>query len=244
VPSEPSPPEIFIGSAATLADEFARRVALEARVAVADRRRFALALPGGSIARAFLPVLAVAPLPWESMALFWVDERAVSSDDPESNVGSARLLFAGSPAVDSAHWYPMKTGASLEVSAQAYARQLVSALGNPPVLDVALLGVGEDGHVASLFPGREPPEAAWVAAEPNAPKPPRERVTMTYGTLAAASVVCIAAIGASKAAILHSLLVAPSPELPASRVVASARTTWVFADGEAAALLPRDRRSS
>ena len=219
-------------------------MALEARVAVGERRRFALALPGGSIARAFLPVLAAAPLPWESMALFWVDERAVSTDDPESNAGSARLLLAGSPAIDSAHWYPMKIGASLEVSAQAYARQLVFALGNPPVLDVALLGIGEDGHVASLFPGREPPEVAWVAVERNAPKPPRERVTMTYGTLAAASVVCIAAIGPGKAGILRSLLVAPSPELPASRVLASARNACVFADDAAAALLPRGRGSS
>src|SRR5688572_3956668 len=60
------PHDIVIGTASTLADEFARRIALEARVAVGTRRRFALALPGGSIARTFVPVLAAAPLPWES----------------------------------------------------------------------------------------------------------------------------------------------------------------------------------
>ncbi len=215
---------------------------VRARAATDERRRFALAVPGGSIAGAFLPALARAPLPWDSTALFWVDERFVPIDHEESNAGAARGLLAGSAAADLAHWYPIEISRSLEATAHSYARRLVRALGTPPVLDVALLGVGEDGHVASLFPGRLQADREWVAIERAAPKPPPERITLTYATLAAADVVCVAALGRQKAAIIRALFEPESVELPASRVVTNAREAWLLVDDEAGSLLPRTMR--
>lgn len=230
-------PDIVIASASQLADEFARRLLMRAQVAIDERRRFAIAIPGGSIAGAFLPVLGRTALPWESTALFWVDERFVPTGHPESNAGAARMLLAGSPAAGMAHWYPMEIGHSMEATAHAYARRLVRALGNPPALDVALLGVGEDGHVASLFPGHAPLDGEWVAIERAAPKPPHERITLTYAALAAADVVCLAAVGAHKAGIMRSLFDAASADLPARRVLANAREAWIFVDEAAGSLL-------
>lgn len=216
---------------------------VRARVAMDERRRFALAIPGGSIAAAFLPVLARAPLAWDSTALFWVDERFVPTDHEESNAGAARRLLAGSSAAEKAHWYPIEISRSLEATAHAYARRLVRAVGTPPVLDVALLGVGEDGHVASLFPGRQPADREWVAIERAAPKPPPERITLTYATLAAADVVCLAAFGAHKAPIVRALFDPASRDLPAFRVLAGAREAWIFVDQDAASLLDPTVRS-
>ena len=218
---------------------------VRAQVAMDERRRFAIAIPGGSIAGAFLPLLARAPLPWDSTALFWVDERFVPIDHEESNAGAARRLLAGSPAADMAHWYPIEISRSLEATAHAYARRLVRAVGTPPVLDVALLGVGEDGHVASLFPGRVQADREWVAIERAAPKPPPERITLTYATLAAADVVCVAALGRQKAGVVRSLFDPESAKLPASRVLANAREAWLFVDEDAGSLLdPAVRRAA
>lgn len=227
-------PELLIASAPRLAAEFARRAAERARAAVRERGVFTLAIPGGSIARAFLPALDAA-LPWDSTELFWVDERAVPDDDPESNAGMAKALLATGRA-KARGWHPIGIGPDLDASARAYSDRLVERLGARPVIDLILLGVGEDGHVASLFPAPSTP-GGWVAAVHDAPKPPRHRVTLTFATLEAARLICIAALGEGKATIAAELLERGAPELPAARVLARAHNAWVILDPGAASQL-------
>lgn len=237
----PQTPEVIVVSSASMADEFARRVGEVARSAVRERGHFSLALSGGSIAPALLPTFGAADLPWEAISFFWIDERAVSPDDPESNFGSALKLLAETPA-GGAQVFPMETQEDLGFSARAYEATLASELGTPPVLDVAMLGVGPDGHVASLFPGHVQPAGAWVAAELHSPKPPRERLTLTFETLAAARLLCVVVLGAAKASLVRDFVERHRPDLPISRALASAREAWVFLDEEAASMLDASTR--
>lgn len=227
-------PEVLIAPAEQLAAEFARRAAERARAAVRERGVFTLAIPGGSIARAFLPALDAA-LPWECTDLFWVDERAVPDDDPESNAGMAKALLA-TGRVRARGWHPIGIGPDLDACARAYGDRLVERLGVRPVIDLILLGLGEDGHVASLFPGRATP-SVWVAGVPDAPKPPSRRVTLTLATLVAARRICIAALGEGKARIITEVLEGGTSELPAARVLAGTHGAWVLLDPGAASQL-------
>ena len=229
-------PEIVVAPSARLPDEFARRVSEVARRAIRERGRFSIALSGGSIAPALLPTFGRADIPWDAVSFFWIDERAVSPDDPESNFGSALKLLAETPAAN-ARFFPMETHEDLGFSARAYSATLLAELGTPPTLDVVMLGVGPDGHVASLFPGHVQPAGAWVAAELHSPKPPSERLTLTYETLAEARLACIVVLGEAKAALVRDVLEGRSPDLPIARALASARQASVFLDEAAASML-------
>jgi 6-phosphogluconolactonase len=113
----------------------------------------------------------------------------------------------------------------LDGAALAYATELTAVLGSPPHLDLVLLGVGADGHVASLFPDRPVvwEDEGFVVAVRDAPKPPPERLTLTMRTLMAARSLCIAAFEPEKAAVLRAALRSPdagSP-IPVARLIAA-----------------------
>ena len=236
-----SSPRIIVTPSANLPDEFARRVGEVARDAVRARGRFSIALSGGSIAPALLPTLGAADIPWQSTSVFWIDERAVPPDNPESNFGSALKLLSVTPAAR-ARFHPMESHEDLGFSARAYSATLVGELGTPPVLDVVLLGVGPDGHVASLFPRHVQPRGEWVAAELHSPKAPSERLTLTFETLAAARLVCVVVLGADKASLVRDFVEGRSPALPIARALSDAREAWVFLDEPAASMLTRSGR--
>lgn len=232
----PTSPEVIVAPVDDLAAEFARRAAERARAAVRERGIFTMAIPGGSVARAFLPRLAAAPIPWESTALFWTDERAVPTNDPDSNFGTARSLLAGSSVAGRVQLYPIEITHDLEATARAYSETLMRTLGVPPVIDIMLLGVGDDGHVASLFPFR--PEASeWALAVRDAPKPPAERVSLSFGTIAAARLLCVAALGKKKAAIVAAFLGLRPPHLPVAKVLSAPHESLVLIDVDAASQL-------
>ena len=212
-----------------------------AHEAVRERGRFSLALSGGSIAPALLPTLGAADLPWEATSFFWIDERAVPPDHPESNFGSALELLSATPAAR-ATFHPMEPHGDLGFSASAYSATLVSELGTPPVIDVVLLGVGPDGHVASLFPGHVQPRGAWVAAELHSPKPPSERLTLTFETLAAARLVCVVVLGSGKAGLVRDFVEGRSPDLPIARALRDAREALILLDEAAAAMISPRRQ--
>ena len=230
--------EVIVVPSRDLPAEFARRMSHRAREAVRERGRFSLALSGGSIAPALLPTLGAADLPWESTSFFWIDERAVPPDHPESNFGSALKLLSETPAAR-AIFHPMEPSGDLAFSASAYASTLVSELGTPPVIDVVLLGVGPDGHVASLFPGHVQPRGAWVAAELHSPKPPSERLTLTFETLAAARLVCVVVLGPEKAGLVRDFVEGHSPDLPIGRALRDAREALILLDEAAASMMTR-----
>ena len=232
--------EIVVDKTLALGEVLAARLEEEGRRALAARGRFALALPGGSVATRFFPRLARLPLDWSAVDFFWGDERAVPADDPESNYGAARALWLAPARAPEARVHRMKADAAdLERAARDYAEEMERALGRPPRLDLALLGVGPDGHVCSLFPGHAllAERARWVAAIEDSPKPPPRRLTLTLPTLAAAALVVIAALGRAKAEAMREAIEDPASPLPVALVARSAARAVVLLDPEAARLL-------
>ena len=209
-----------------------------------DRRRgrFALALTGGSAATALLPRLVSARIDWRHTEVFWGDERAVPAADRESNFGLALRLLLEPARVPAANLHRLPADLpDLEQAAAAGERELLGCLGNPPRLDWLWLGVGEDGHVASLFPGHPllAERHRFVAALTDSPKPPAGRLTLTLPAIAAARRVVVTALGESKAAAIAAALGAPDSRLPLALALAAARRSWLLLDPAAARQLLR-----
>jgi 6-phosphogluconolactonase len=201
-----------------------------AEEAIAARGTFLLALSGGSIAPLFFPSLARLPLDWSRVDFFWVDERAVAPDHPDSNFAEAQRLWltpAGVPA-DRIHRIHGEDP-DLRRACSAYAAELQRIAGAPPALDFALLGVGPDGHVASLFPGRAAlrEDRELVVPVEDAPKPPPRRITLTMPVLAATAHITVAAAGEAKADVIRQAL-EPGSTLPLGVLISRARNVRVL----------------
>jgi 6-phosphogluconolactonase len=237
--------EVVVDNPERLGAALVARFEDEARRAHEARGRFAVALPGGSVASTFFPRLAEARVDWTRTDFFWGDERAVPPGDPGSNYGLARALWLDPARVPPERVHRVEAEASdLARVAEEYERLLLSILGAPPRLDLALLGVGTDGHVASLFPGHPTltDQRRWVAAVEDAPRPPARRVTLTLPTLAAARLVIIAAFGAAKAAAIAAALEDPATPLPVGLLSRRApQVSWLI-DHAAASTLDGDPR--
>lgn len=221
-------PEVVVGAIEELARIFVARV--EQRFA--DLGRVSLALPGGSAAEAFCPALVQARIRWRDADVFWVDERAVPPDHPDSNYRIANELLLSRVEVDPARIHRLRAEApDLGAAAIEYERRIVRASGAPPHFDVVLLGVGGDGHVCSLFPGHAALEerARLVVPIVDSPKPPPRRLTVTLPALAGALVV-VAAFDASKARVVREALNDPSSLLPVTRAARAAGHTIFLLD--------------
>ncbi|HEV8630261.1 MAG TPA: 6-phosphogluconolactonase [Thermoanaerobaculia bacterium] len=230
------PPEILVADPGALAAALAARLEREA-AAVAAGATLSLALAGGSLATALFPRLARLPLDWSRVAFFWADERAVPPAHADSNYRLARELWLGPAGVPAASVHRMPADAAdLEAAAAAYARELAAVAGEPPRLDLALLGVGEEGHVASLFPGHPllGEERRTVAPVLDAPKPPPRRLTLTMPVLAGAGLVVMAAFGAAKRPAIAAALGDPESPLPVALLLRRARHVLLLLDPAAA----------
>ena len=222
---------------ATLARRCAQTIASLLDLALDERDRAQIALCGGTTPAAAYRLLGQEHLPWGRVDVVLVDERWVPAEDPASNARLLRetLLTPGTPAAE-AHFHPVPTElASPEASAQAYEtylRQLCP--GDPPVFDVMLLGLGEDGHTASLFPGTPATTERERAVAIGAGKG-LERITLTAPVLSAARHVIVLVSGAAKRQALQRLLdPAESPERTPARLVQPRSTVIVLADAAAA----------
>jgi 6-phosphogluconolactonase len=235
-------PDIHIADLAQLTHILADEVQRSAAAAIAERGLFSVALAGGSVATHCFPTLATLPVDWVRTHFFWVDERAVPPSDPESNYGLAERLWLTPAAVpvSSIHRMPAEA-VDLAAAADAYAAELSGALGRVPVIDLVLLGMGPDGHVASLFPGHPLLEERerFAAALSDSPKPPPARLTLTLPVLTRARLVVVAAFGASKAKALEQALGNPASPLPVARVLHGAARAIVLADDPAGVELRR-----
>lgn len=232
--------DVLVDDAGALAEALAARFADEVERALAERDVATVALTGGSFAPAFYPRLARLPLDWSRLRFFWGDERAVPPDHEDSNYRLARELWLDPAGVPAASVRRMPgEAADLDAAAADYASVLTAEAGEPPRLDVVMLGVGDDGHVASLFPGhpllRE--RERIVAAVFDAPKPPPGRLTLTLPVLTRARLVIVGALGARKAAAIAEALRDPASSLPLAFVLRGARRSLVLLDPEAAAEL-------
>lgn len=234
-------PEILVAALEGLAAAFVDRLERQSAAAIAQGGRFSLALPGGSAAAGFLPYLAAAGIDWSRVDIFWSDERAVASDDPQSNFALAERLLLRPAAVprENLHRLPADLP-DLAQAAAAAERELVERLGAPPRLDLLWLGVGEDGHVASLFPGAPllAERRRYVAAVHDSPKPPAGRLTLTLAAIAAARVVVVTALGAGKAPAVGAALRESGSRLPLALALAAAERSWLLLDLAAAREVP------
>jgi 6-phosphogluconolactonase len=194
--------------------------------------RGACALSGGGTALIFLPALRSANVDWRNITLFWADERAVPPDDPESNFGLAERMLLSPLGAKAPRAIRMPADASsLEQAALWYDDALAAELDNGP-LDLALLGVGEDGHVCSLFPGHKAltqNDLRAVAVE-DAPKPPRRRLSLTMRYVLQTKKIWVVAIGSRKLPVLHAAINKTSNTTPLDMLMRQAKDVTVFTD--------------
>jgi 6-phosphogluconolactonase len=220
---------VILPTPAALADEAARRFAELVQAAIQRNGRFTVALSGGSTPRALYQRLAQPPfstaIDWGRVMVFWGDERFVPPDSEDSCFRMARETLLDFVPIPAANIFPVPTvGGTPERAANAYAETLVVEFGSEtPRFDLILLGMGPDGHTASLFPGHPEPSAPsdqLVIAVHNAPKPPPTRISFTYKVLNAAANVIFLVAGADKAGTLREVLRGPIAiaQLPAQGV--------------------------
>ncbi len=197
-------------------DELSRTAAelfaTAARRAVAAYGRFAVALAGGETPRRTYELLATPPfravVPWQDVHIFWGDERCVPADDPRSNAFMAHRALLDHVPVPPAHVHPIACAGNPQQSAAEYERLLRDFFANgPPRFDLVFLGLGEDGHTASLLPGSSAlaEEARWTAVTERSGEE-FSRVTLTLPCLNLAKQVVFLVAGAAKARVLHAVL--------------------------------------
>ncbi len=213
--------------------------------AIAGRGRFIVALSGGSLPKLLGPALAAdSQINWSAWHICWADERCVPQTYPDSNYSVAKeYLFDHVPIPPSQIYNPNTSFTPTETATtyQATLAQLFASSPHPvtlPRFDLILLGMGEDGHTASLFPGHPVLQETerWAAPIFDSPKPPPERITLTLPVLNNARQVAFITTGASKADILPQVLKTGST-LPAHLVQpASGKLDW-FVDETAARYL-------
>lgn len=218
----------------------------EARRAVTARGRFSVVLAGGSTPKRAYQLLAAAPLrsqvDWSRVHIFWSDERCVPPDDERSNFRMVREALLDHVPIADRHVHRIDGEAEPSIAAKDYEAVLTGHFGAEPVrFDLVFLGLGKDGHTASLFPETSVlGEQTRHAVEVFAPELGMWRVTLTAPLINAAASVAFLVSGADKADILHRVLVEPrDPQrLPAQLVQPTAREPVWLVDRAAASRLP------
>ena len=183
-----------LDDAESVAKRACELIGAAARRAISARGSFSLVLAGGSTPRRCYELLRDTPQEWARWQFYFGDERCLASDDPERNSRMAsQAMLAHLPIVDAQiHAIPAECGPV--AASRAYEPVVAGAL----PFDLVLLGMGEDGHTASVFPGNEPAGEYAVHAVFDAPKPPPERVTLSLEALADSREVLYLVTGASK----------------------------------------------
>jgi 6-phosphogluconolactonase len=227
--------------AAAVADAFVA----DSREAIAQRGKFNVALAGGTTPKAAYQLLAQEPrrsqVDWQRTHVFFGDERCVPPDSPDSNyrmAAEALLNLAGIPA---GNVHRMRGEDDPLQAAADYADLLVELLGDAPRFDLIMLGMGTDGHTASLFPGTDPhTDEAQLVRAPYVQKLAAQRITFTPSVLNGARHVLVATEGLAKAPALYAVLEGPyEPQVHPIQVLAprDGRLSW-YVDKAAAAELP------
>jgi 6-phosphogluconolactonase len=207
------------------ASEIARRL----QAACSERQVAHIALSGGTTPARTYELLGGMPELWQEVDVWFADERCVPPQDDQSNYRLVAGTLLQPAGIAEARVHRMEGELGPETGAQRYAEALRARIagepgeGNgagqgPPVLDVIVLGIGEDGHVASLFPGSSTLQDEHEVCLPvhDAPKPPPERITLSLGVLRAARRCVLLATGAAKARAVSAMLAEPTPAVPAS----------------------------
>ncbi|KAI5835481.1 6-phosphogluconolactonase [Schizophyllum commune Tattone D] len=219
--------------------------------AIEKKGRFTIALSGGSQPKHLGGLIDHPGAKWDKWQVYYVDERVVPLNNPECNhLACMEALFNKVPIPkEHIHHLDESLLGDLEELCDAYEKELIREFAQKdaarfPVFDLILLGMGPDGHTASLFPGHELllEDDRWVAYLEDSPKPPPKRVTFTYPVINHAARVAFIATGEGKAEVLQQVLDQPEKGLPASRVqpVFPGQLYW-FVDEPAARLVQYPR---
>jgi 6-phosphogluconolactonase len=232
-----------VEDAAAIASEAAKTFAERSARSISERGRFAVALSGGATPKALYSLLSRSRLPWGKIHLFWGDERCVPIDHPDSNYRMVReaLIDPARIPPENVHRVRTEAGTPVEV-AQAYEETLRAFFGPEPGefprFDLALQGMGGDGHTASLFPGTPSLEERKKLVVPVfVERLQSHRVTLTLPVLNAALAVVFLVAGDDKAEMLPKVL-APGTNFPAQLVKPQAGDLLFLADRKAARLVP------
>ncbi len=240
----------------TLAAQSRDLIIRAARQSIEARGRFTLVLSGGSTPEKTYSLLAkpesAAAVDWSRVFLFFGDERMVPADDPRSNYGMVRRSLLARVPVPASQVFPIATDcASAAEAAALYSADLarfferIPNSSPPPCFDLVLLGLGDDGHTASLFPGKPAirVEDAWVTSSPpGVLPPPVDRVTLTFPVINAARQIAFLVAGEKKAGVLKEVLEGQPPrdECPAAWVrPAAGDLVWLVDEAAAASLTRR-----
>jgi len=225
------------------AGELASRVASfwldEIEAASLAGKMHCAALSGGRITQKFFAATVeqamLRKISFERVHFFWADERCVPPTDPESNFKLADELLFSPLKISENQIHRIHGEDSPEAAvknAEAEIRQIAGSDGKKlPVLDLVFLGMGEDGHVASLFPNKTEGTVSTeiFCAVKNSPKPPPNRISLSYASIAAARLVWVLASGTGKEAALSGSL-SPAGKTPLARVIQSRAQTKIFSD--------------
>lgn len=233
----------------SLADAVAERFLSKASQFVARQGEATVVLTGGSVGIAILAAINSSPnrdtLDWSRVNFWWGDERWLPRGDAERNDKQARDALLDHVAIDESRVHPFAAadeGLELDAASAAYAAELASAGGEAslPRFDITFLGVGPDGHIASLFPERGGirEESHTVISVRRSPKPPPERLSLTLPTINSSQRVWLVLAGADKASALGLALAGASVnEVPVAGVLGRKRTL-LFVDQAAAEEVP------
>lgn len=183
-----------LDDADAVAQEACDRILKFAAEAIAKRGVFRIVLAGGSTPGAAYRLLVGADTDWSCWEIYFGDERCLPVDDPDRNSVMADNTFLNAVAIPPANIYPIQSEKGAEEAAKEYTIVVKAAL----PFDLVLLGIGEDGHTASLFPGQKHPIDELVHPVHNAPKPPPDRVSLSAHALSNTENVIILAAGTGK----------------------------------------------
>ena len=203
---------------AAIARKAAEIIAADARAAIASRGRYVMAVSGGSTPWLMLRALADQQLAWENLHVVQVDERAAPAGDRERNLTHLRESLFDHAPVPLRHLHAMPVEATdLNSAARQYAKILKDVAGSPPVIDLVHLGLGVDGHTASLVPGDPVLEVVDADVAVTRPYQGRRRMTLTFPIINRSRRVLWLVTGHEKGAALTRLR-DRDPSIPASRV--------------------------
>jgi 6-phosphogluconolactonase len=208
-----------LADAEVIASRAAEIIAAEARAAVADRGRFVIAVSGGHTPWKMLRALANEQVPWQSAHIVQVDERVAPAGDPDRNLTHLceSLLEHAPLRPEQIHAMPVESP-DLDAGARGYAMTLEEIAGSPPVLDLAHLGLGPDGHTASLVPGDPVLNVTDADVALTGFYQNRRRMTLTYPMLNRARRILWLVTGSDKIDALERLR-SGDPSIPAGRIV-------------------------
>jgi len=230
---------------AELASDFAAEIAMMVRRAAASLKPFTIALSGGSTPQLLFSVLSAKygeDFPWDLVHFFWGDERCVPPHDPESNFGMTNKIFLGKISIPQTNIHRIIGEDDPESEAIRYSGEIIKFTSQKhglPVFDLIILGLGDDGHTASIFPGQEELlTSGKICCVASHPVSGQKRITLTGPVINNAERVIFLVSGIKKAEVVADILEKPgATDYPAAAIEPSHGTLKWYLDQDAASLL-------